>query len=167
MLNKVILMGRLTRDPELRQTNSGLSVASFTLAVDRDFSDDSGKRPTDFIDCVAWRQSADFAAKYFHKGELACVVGRMQAREWTDKDGAKRRSWEVLIEHMYFAQSKAQAAAPAQAQPRYQPTEQPHYMSAAELAERYPDTVQTTGGAYAGYRGSFDELEEDDGDLPF
>ena len=106
MLNKVILMGRLTRDPELRRTSSGTAVASFTLAVDRDFSRDGGEREVDFIDCVAWRGSAEFVCKHFTKGQMAAVSGRLQIRNWTDQDGAKRRNAEVIADEIYFAGSK-------------------------------------------------------------
>ena len=106
MLNKIILMGRLTRDPELRQTQSGTKVASFSLAVDRDFAGQDGKRETDFIDCVAWRGTGEFAAKYFTRGQMAAVEGRLQVRDWTDKDGNKRSSTEVLADSVYFGDSK-------------------------------------------------------------
>lgn len=107
MLNKVILMGRLVRDPELRRTASGVAVASFTLAVDRDFSSkDSNEKETDFIDCVAWRNTGEFVSKYFTKGRMACVSGRLQLRDWTDKDGNKRRSAEIVADNVYFADSK-------------------------------------------------------------
>ena len=107
MLNKIILMGRLTRDPELRQTQSGTKVASFALAVDRDFAGQDGKRETDFIDCVAWRGTGEFAAKYFTRGQMAAVEGRLQVRDWTDKDGNKRRQAEILCENVYFGESKS------------------------------------------------------------
>ena len=106
MLNQIDLMGRLTRDVELRTTQSGVSVASFTLACDRDFGGRDGEKETDFIDCVAWRSTADFAAKYFSKGRMAVVSGRLQIRPWTDKEGNKRYSTEVAVENMYFGDSK-------------------------------------------------------------
>jgi len=107
MLNHIVIMGRLTRDPELRYTQSQTPVASFTLAVDRDFADKStGERATDFIDCVAWRSTAEFAAKYFAKGRMAVASGRLQLRDWTDRDGNKRRSAEVVVDSMYFGDSK-------------------------------------------------------------
>ena len=107
MLNKIILMGRLTRDPELRRTGSGIAVTSFTVAVDRDFtSRDSGERETDFIDCVAWRNTAEFVSKYFTKGRMAVVSGRLQIRGWTDKEGNKRRTAEVVADNVYFGESK-------------------------------------------------------------
>lgn len=107
MLNHVVIMGRLTRDPELRRTGSGVAVTSFTVAVDRDFaSKDSGEKETDFIDCVAWRQTGEFVSKYFKKGSMAVVSGRLQLRIWTDKDGNKRKSAEVLVDNCYFGESK-------------------------------------------------------------
>ena len=107
MLNHITIMGRLTRDPELRRTGSGVAVASFTVAVDRDFSGkDSGERETDFIDCVAWRNTGEFVSKYFTKGSMAVVSGRLQIRSWTDKDGNKRRTAEVVADNVYFGESK-------------------------------------------------------------
>ena len=107
MLNHITIMGRLTRDPELRRTGSGIAVASFTLAVDRDFSPkDGGERETDFIDCVAWRQTGEFVSKYFTKGRMAVVSGRLQIRNWTDKEGNKRRTAEVIADNVYFGDSK-------------------------------------------------------------
>ena len=107
MLNKIELMGRMTRDPELRTTPAGVSVASFTIAVDRDFSGGEGKeKQTDFIDCVAWRKTGEFAAKYFKKGNLTVLTGSLQIRDWTDKDGNKRRSAEVIVDNMYFTETR-------------------------------------------------------------
>ena len=106
MLNKIIRMGRLTRDPELRRTQSGTAVASFTLAVDRDYKPQDGERETDFIDIVAWRGTGEFVSKYFSKGRMAVVEGRLQVRDWTDKDGNKRRSTEVVADNVYFGDSK-------------------------------------------------------------
>ena len=107
MLNHITIMGRLTRDPELRRTGSGVAVTSFTLAVDRDFSPkDGSERETDFIDCVAWRQTGEFVSKYFTKGRMAVVAGRLQIRSWTDKDGNKRRTAEVVADNVYFGDSK-------------------------------------------------------------
>lgn len=114
MLNHINLMGRLTRDPELRHTASGVAAASFTLAVDRDFKSDSGDRETDFIDIVAWRNTAEFVSKYFAKGRMAVVSGRLQIRNWTDKEGNKRRSAEVVADNIYFGDSKKDSAAPVE-----------------------------------------------------
>ena len=107
MLNHITIMGRLTRDPELRRTGSGIAVASFTVAVDRDFGGrDGGEKETDFIDCVAWRQTGEFVSKYFTKGRMIVVSGRLQIRSWTDKDGNKRRTAEVVADNVYFGDSK-------------------------------------------------------------
>ena len=107
MLNHITIMGRLTRDPELRRTGSGIAVASFTVAVDRDFGGrDGGEKETDFIDCVAWRQTGEFVSKYFTKGRMIVVSGRLQIRSWTDKEGNKRRTAEVVAENCYFGDSK-------------------------------------------------------------
>ena len=118
MLNRIILMGRLTRDPELRHTQAGTSVASFSLAVDRDFKDKStGEKGTDFIDIVAWRSSAEFVSRFFTKGRMAVVEGRLQLRDWKDKDGNNRRSAEVVAEHVYFGDSKRSESDTASAPP--------------------------------------------------
>ena len=106
MLNVITVMGRLTRDPELRRTGSGIAVASFTVAVDRDFAQD-GKKETDFIDCVAWRQTGEFVSKYFKKGSMIVVKGRLQIRSWTDKDGNKRKTAEVVADNCYFGSTKS------------------------------------------------------------
>ncbi len=106
MLNKIFIMGRLTRDPELRRTQSGTPVTSFSLAVDRDFKSQSGEKETDFIDVVAWRATAEFVAKYFTKGRMAVVEGRLQIRDWQDRDGNKRRSAEVVADNVYFGDAR-------------------------------------------------------------
>ena len=107
MLNHITIMGRLTRDPELRRTGSGVAVTSFSVAVDRDFSGrDGGEKETDFIDCVAWRNTGEFVSKYFTKGSMIVVSGRLQIRSWTDKDGNKRRTAEVVADNVYFGESK-------------------------------------------------------------
>ena len=107
MLNHITIMGRMARDPELRRTGSGIAVANFTLAVDRDFAPkDGGEKETDWIDCVAWRGTAEFVNNYFSKGKMAIVSGRLVIRNWTDKDGNKRRSAEVEAESVYFGEAK-------------------------------------------------------------
>lgn len=106
MLNKIFLMGRLTKDPELRRTQSGTAVASFSIAVDRDHGKKGEDKETDFIDIVAWRNTAEFVSKYFSKGRMAVVEGRLQIRDWTDKEGGKRRSAEVVADNIYFGDSK-------------------------------------------------------------
>lgn len=146
MLNKIVLQGRLCKDPELRHTQSGTAVTSFTLAVDRDMKNkETGEKVTDFIDCVAWRNTAEFAANYFSKGRMAVVEGRLQIRDWTDKDGNKRKSAEVLVGSLYFGDSKNSAG-----------KEDP-------LDELQRD-VESMFGKPAG--GGFSELNED-GELPF
>lgn len=106
MLNRCIIMGRLTYDPELRHTQAGKAVTSFTLAVDRDFKGKNGEKETDFIDIVAWGNTAEFLCSYFSKGRMAVAEGRLQIRDWTDKDGKKRKAVEVLADHVYFGESK-------------------------------------------------------------
>ena len=116
MLNRIIVMGRMTRDPELRRTNSGTAVACFSLAVDRDFKSQSGEKETDFIDSVAWRNTAEFVSKYFTKGRMAVVEGRLQLRDWTDKDGNKRRTAEIVADSVYFGDSKRDGGDTAQSE---------------------------------------------------
>lgn len=154
MLNHIVIMGRLTRDPELRHTQSGTAVASFTLAVDRDFKDkQTGERATDFIDVVAWRATGEFASKYFTKGRMAVVEGRLQIRDWTDKEGNKRRSAEVIADSVYFGDSKREGGSGRQ---------------------------ESYSGGYGGYSApaggypaqpdpdsEFEVLTTDDGNLPF
>ena len=106
MLNTITIMGRLTRDPELRRTSSGVAVASFALACERDFAAQGEARGTDFIDIVSWRYTAEFVEKYFSKGQMAVVTGRLQIRNWQDKEGNKRRSAEILADHVYFGEGK-------------------------------------------------------------
>ena len=153
MLNKIFLMGRLARDPELRRTQSGTPVASFRLAVDRDFKDKStGERSTDWIDVVAWRQTAEFVSRFFTKGRMAVVEGRLQIRDWTDKDGGKRRSAEVVADNVYFGDSKRDGGDNSGYNPGYAPAPASH--SAA------PSNFSASGSDFA-------EIGEDDGELPF
>ena len=152
MLNHITIMGRFTRDPELRRTASGVAVASFTLAVDRDFGGKEGEKETDFIDCVAWRQTGEFVSKYFSKGRMAVVSGRLQIRGWTDKDGNKRRTAEVVADNVYFADSKKEASSDNSASnggynaPNYQAPEYPGYPAPGS---------------------DFATLDDDDAQLPF
>jgi len=147
MLNRIVIMGRLTRDPELRRTQSGLPVTSFSMAVDRDFKSQSGERETDFIDVVAWRQTAEFVSKFFAKGRMAVVEGRLQMRDWTDRDGNKRRSAEVVADNVYFGESRREGDGGRQ------------------------DGFSAPVGGYtppvAGASSEFSEIEEEDGELPF
>ena len=119
MLNHIVLMGRLTRDPELRRTGSGIPVTTFTLAVDRDFGNnrETGEKETDFIDIVTWRNTAEFVSKYFAKGRMAVVSGRLQIRNWNDKDGNKRRSAEVVADNVYFGDSRPDGGTASPAYP--------------------------------------------------
>ncbi len=118
MINRVVLMGRLTADPELRQTPNGISVASFSVAINRNYSSKSGERQTDFINIVAWRQTAEFVSRYFHKGNMIALDGSIQTRNYTDKNGNKRTAFEVVAENVSFCESKAsQNAAPQEAMP--------------------------------------------------
>lgn len=140
MLNRITLMGRLTRDPELRQTQSGTSVASFTLACDRDYAAQGAEKETDFIDVVAWRNTADFVSKYFSKGRMAVVSGRLQIRNWEDKDGNKRKTAEIVAESVYFGDSKrdgqnASAAAPASAEFTQLPDTTPVPFSGSDMQQ--------------------------------
>ena len=153
MLNKIIIMGRLTRDPELRRTQTGTPVASFSLAVDRDFKDKStGERATDFIDVVAWRQTGEFVSRFFTKGRMAVVEGRLQMRDWTDKEGNKRRSAEVVADNVYFADSKREGDGGYSA---------PAYSAApADYSAPSGYSVPSEGDQFA-------ELSGDDGELPF
>lgn len=149
MLNHITIMGRLTRDPELRYTQSQTPVASFTLAVDRDYGGrDGAEKQTDFIDCVAWRSTAEFVSKYFSKGSMAVVSGRLQIRDWTDREGGKRRSAEVVVDNMYFGESKRR-----------------------DSASQGGDSRSSNAGSYSQSpsmgASAFSELGDDDGELPF
>ena len=153
MLNHITLMGRLVRDPELRRTGTGVAVASFTVAVDRDFSGrDGGEKETDFIDCVAWRQTGEFLSKYFTKGSMIVVSGRLQIRSWTDKEGNKRRTAEVVADNVYFGESKRSEGG-----------------SAYNSGSSYSAPAPSFGGysAPAAPASDFAMLEDDDAQLPF
>ncbi len=160
MLNKIFIMGRLTRDPELRRTSTGTPVASFSLAVDRDFKDKStGERTTDFIDVVAWRQTGEFVSRYFTKGRMAVVEGRLQIRDWTDKDGNKRRAAEVVADQVYFGDSKRDGEGGGYSA---------GYSQGGYSAGGYSAPAAPSGyGAPPADGDQFAELSEDDGELPF
>ena len=160
MLNHITIMGRLTRDPELRYTQSQTPVASFTLAVDRDYGGrDGGERQTDFIDCVAWRQTAEFVSKYFQKGRMAVVSGRLQSRKWQDRDGNNRTSWEVNVDNIYFGDSRRDGD--------------------SGRNDTYSNNSYSSSNSYGGYDsgrsqsapapapGPFADLDDGDGELPF
>lgn len=158
MLNKIFIMGRLTRDPELRRTQTGTPVASFSLAVDRDFKDKStGERATDFIDVVAWRQTAEFVSRYFAKGRMAVVEGRLQIRDWTDKEGNKRRSAEVVADQIYFGDSKRDGDGGGYS---------PSYSQGGSYSAPAADPFGGYGAPPAD-GDQFAELSTDDGNLPF
>lgn len=150
MLNQITLMGRLTKDPELRNTAQGTAVASFSLAVERDYAPNGGSKETDFIDIVAWRSTAEFVDKYFSKGQLVAVTGRLQIRDWTDSDSVRHRIPEVVASNVYFAEAKRDRQEPKRDTERY---------SAPRSNEPYYATP-VTGSDFA-------ELDDDDGDLPF
>lgn len=151
MLNRVDIMGRLTRDPELRYTQSNTPVTSFTLAVDRDYSGNGGEKQTDFIDCIAWRNTAEFVSKYFSKGRMAVVSGRLQVRTWDDKDGKKRKAVEIVAENVYFGDSKKDTDNGGY---------QPQYGNSAPPSQR-------GNNAYSDYGNGFTELDGEDDELPF
>ena len=153
MLNHITIMGRLTRDPELRRTASGLAVTSFSVAVDRDFGkSENGEKKTDFFDCVAWRNTAEFASKYLTKGRMVVVSGRLEFRDWNDKDGNKRRSAEVIVDNVYFADSKREGDA-----------------GTAYGGYSAPAPAPSYGGysAPAAPASDFAMLDDDDAQLPF
>ena len=166
MLNHIVIMGRLARDPELRHTQSGTPVASFRLAVDRDFKDkNTGERATDWIDVVAWRQTGEFVSRYFSKGRMAVVEGRLQIREWTDKEGNRRTTAEVVADNVYFGDSKRDGDG-----------------GYGDRSGGYGGSYGDRGGSYGGRPSApsapadygipsggdqFSDLADDDGDLPF
>ena len=155
MLNRIIVMGRLTRDPELRRTGSGTAVTSFSVAVDRDFKSQNGERETDFIDVVAWRSTAEFVSKYFAKGRMAVVEGRLQIRDWTDKDGGKRRSAEIVADNVYFGDSKREN------------TGDNNSYGSAPASYGTPAGSYNSAPAHSGGQSDFAEIGEEDGELPF
>ena len=163
MLNKIFLMGRLARDPELRRTQSGTPVVSFRLAVDRDFKDKTtGERSTDWIDVVAWRQTAEFVSRYFSKGRMAVVEGRLQMRDWTDKEGNKRTSAEVVADNVYFGDSKRDGDGGGYSSGY----SQGGYAPAGGSYDSAPSVPSGFGGSDR-ETDQFAELSDDDGDLPF
>ena len=164
MLNHIVIMGRLTRDVELRYTQSQTPVASFTLAVDRDYgSRDGGERQTDFIDCVAWRQTAEFVSKYFSKGSMAVVSGRLQSRKWQDREGNNRTNWEVLAESVYFGESKRDSA--GQQSSTYQQPGSYSYGRNQQSAQATQGYAPAPAPDY--HQQTFTELDDDGDELPF
>ena len=154
MLNTITIMGRLTRDPELRRTGNGVAVASFTVAVDRDFAND-GNKETDFVDCVAWRQTGEFVSKFFTKGKMIVVKGRLQIRSWTDKDGNKRKTAEVVADNCYFAESKRD-------------TDSSNNNSGYSAQNNgFANAYAQAGYTAPPYENDFAALDDDDAQLPF
>lgn len=182
MLNTITIMGRLTRDPELRRTGTGTAVASFTVAVDRDYTQQGQEKETDFIDCVAWRNTGEFVAKHFTKGRMIVVSGRLQIRAWTDKDGNKRRAAEVVADNVYFGDSK-----PDGSQGNHGGYNAPGTYGNSATGGSYPNPSTTdrnagygnnygTGCQFGGYGGGyaapsgpsdFAMLDDEDAQLPF
>lgn len=161
MLNRIVIMGRMTSDPELRRTGSGIAVASFAVACERDFGGKDQEKETDFIDCVAWRQTGEFVSKYFKKGSMIIVSGRLQIRSWTDKEGGKRRTAEVLADHVYFGESKAKS-------------EQHSYEKESgtnNAGNYYQPPASAPAASYNAYNtqpaDDFAMMDDDDADLPF
>ena len=164
MLNHITIMGRLTRDPELRRTGSGIAVTSFTVAVDRDYKSGSGnEKEVDFIDCVAWRQAGEFVAKYFTKGRMAVVSGKLQIRTWTDKDGNKHRTAEVIADNVYFGDSKNEFAS---AQATTNPYQAPAYPGPGYAPPASGYNTPASGG-YSAPSSDFAILDDEDAQLPF
>lgn len=139
MLNKIIIMGRLTRDPELRRTTAGTAVVSFAIACERDFKSSGGEKETDFIDIVAWRNTAEFVSRYFSKGRMAVIDGSLQIQEWTDREGVKRRTPQIVASNVYFGDSKS--------------SENKNHWTPAPMSD--------------GASGNFSSMEEEEGKLPF
>ena len=169
MLNHIVIMGRLTRVPELRRTGSGIAVASFSVAVDRDFGGrDGGEKETDFIDCVAWRSTGEFVSKYFTKGSMIVVSGRLQIRSWTDKEGNKRRSAEVVADNVYFGESKRSSESNSYGGNAYGGNS---YGGNNYGGNAYSAPAAPSYGSYAAPAAApasdFAMLEDDDAQLPF
>ena len=165
MLNHIVIMGRLTRDPEMRRTGSGTAVTSFSVAVDRDFPNkESGERETDFIDCVAWRSTGEFVSKYFNKGSMIVVSGRLQIRPWTDKEGNKRRSAEIVADNVYFGSSKREEnSGSSYSGNGYNG----NYGGYSAPANNYSAPANSYSAPASAPASDFAMLEDDDAQLPF
>lgn len=157
MLNNITLMGRLTAEPDYRTTQSGTALAKFTLAVERDYSGQNGERVTDFLDVDAWRQTADFVSRYFHKGQLVAVIGSVQVENYTDRDGNKRRSWSIQAQHCYFAEPKRDGQQPAQGyqQQPYTPPQQPYNVQQPRHDVNVTYEQRQPQGGYNGQQGGY------------
>ena len=168
MLNNITLQGRLTRDPELRHTGTGLAVTSFSIACERDFANkETGEKEVDFINCVAWRQTGEFVSKYFNKGAMIILSGRLQMRNWTDDQGNKRTTAEVVVDNVYFGGSKKDSEHSAPADPY---TGVPYYTPAP--VQPYQYNPGPTSGPFNTYgvkpaASDFALLDDDDAQLPF
>lgn len=163
MLNHITIMGRLTRDPELRMTQSKTPVASFTVACDRDYAAQGEERSVDFIDCVAWKAGAEFVNKYFRKGQMIVVDGRLQSRKWEDRDGNKRTSWEIVANQCYFGESKREEIRGENYGDYYRPSS-----SSGNAYNPPPSSYSAPQPApQQNQQQTFQELPDDDGDLPF
>jgi len=160
MLNHIVLMGRLTRDPELRHTGSGVAVVSFTLAVDRDFKNQNGEKECDFVDITAWRSTAEFVSRFFGKGRMAVVSGRLQSRKWTDRDGNNRTSWEVQADNVYFGDSKRDNASGGYA-------EYGSFAPPPASGSSYAAPASSGYSAPAAPATDFSMLDSNDSELPF
>ena len=156
MLNVITIAGRLTKDPDLRYTQNQVAVCSYSVAVERDYAGQGQQRETDFFDCVAWRQGGEFVSKYFHKGDMIIVTGRMQARDWTDNNGNKRRSWEIQVDHNYFGGNKSDNTQSGGSQSPADYYAQHGQYGAPSAPAAAPQQQQ-----------QFTELDDDDGELPF
>ena len=157
-LNHITIMGRLTKDVELRRTGSGIAVASFTVAVDRDRKNEAGEKETDFIDCVAWRQTGEFVSKYFNRGSTAVVSGRLQIRNYTDKEGNKRRAAEVVADSVYFGDSKKSS----EGNSAY--TAPNAYQGGSDA---FADSMALVSRLQQAQQSDYAMLEDDDAQLPF
>ena len=167
MLNHIVIMGRLTRDPELRRTGSGIAVASFSVAVERDIANkESGERETDFIDCTAWRSTGEFVSKYFQKGSMIVVSGRLQVRSWTDKEGNKRRNAEIVADNVYFGSSRRDDASSGS----YNNNSYGNNYGSAPASNSgggYSAPAPSYSAPAAAPASDFAMLEDDDAQLPF
>ena len=168
MLNHICIMGRLTRDPELRYTQSNTPVVSFTVACDRDYTQQGQERQTDFIDCVGWRHTAEFVNNYFRKGQMAVVSGRLQSRKWQDRDGNNRTSWEILADSVYFGEKKSDSQQSSQgsgygAQGGYGNPNVNPYGAPSSGYNPPPRAGEYNPPGPSG----FTDLDDDDGELPF
>ena len=167
MLNHITIMGRLTRDPELRYTQSNVPVASITVAVDRDYTAQGQQRETDFIDCVAWRQGGEFVSKYFVKGQMIVVDGRLQSRKWQDRDGNNRTSWEINCDHTYFGEQKRDGGQQNSYSGGYGQPSGGYSAPPPSGGYNAPPAQAAPPPQQQYQQGTFTELGEDDGELPF